>query len=34
MAMLDYSDIVERKYIIHEGQPFEVLSSHVFRKQA
>ena len=34
MAMLDYSEIVERKYIIHDGQPFEVLSSQVFRKQA
>lgn len=34
MAMLDYSEIVERKIIVHEGQPYEVLSSHVFRKQA
>ncbi len=34
MAMLDYSEIVERKIIIHEGQPFVVLHSHVFRKQA
>jgi elongation factor P len=34
MAPLDYSEIVERKIIIHEGQPYEVLSSHVFRKQA
>jgi len=33
MGMLEYSDIVERKVIIYEGQPFEVLSSHVFRKQ-
>jgi elongation factor P len=33
MAMLDYNEIVERKVIIHEGQPYEVLTSHVFRKQ-
>ncbi len=31
--MLEYNEITERKYIIYEGQPFEVLSSHVFRKQ-
>jgi len=34
MAILDYSEIVERKIIVHEGQPYEVLTSHVFRKQA
>ena len=33
MAMLDYSEIVERKYIVLDGQPWEVLTSHVFRKQ-
>ncbi len=32
--MLDYNEIVERKYIIHDNDPYEVLSSHVFRKQA
>ena len=31
--MLEYNEITERKYIIYEGQPYEVLSSHVFRKQ-
>jgi elongation factor P len=31
--MLEYSEIVERKYIILDGQPYEVISSHVFRKQ-
>lgn len=31
--MLEYNEVVERKYIIHDGQPNEVLSSHVFRKQ-
>jgi len=33
MAILDYSEVTERKIILYEGQPFEVLSSHVFRKQ-
>ncbi len=31
--MLEYNEVVERKYIILEGQPYEVISSHVFRKQ-
>ena len=33
MSMLEYNEIVERKYIILEGAPYEVLTSHVFRKQ-
>ncbi len=33
MAMLEYSEIVERKYIVLDGTPYEVVSSHVFRKQ-
>src|SRR5690349_15992003 len=33
MAMLEYNEVVERKYVVYEGQPYEVLSSHVFRKQ-
>jgi elongation factor P len=33
MAMLDYSEITERKYIVLDGAPYEVVSSHVFRKQ-
>ena len=33
MAMLDYSEIVLRKFIVLDGQPWEVLDSHVFRKQ-
>ena len=33
MAMLEYNEVVERKYIVLDGQPYEVLSSHVFRKQ-
>jgi elongation factor P len=31
--MLDYNEVVPRKYIIHDDQPYEVLTSHVFRKQ-
>jgi len=31
--MLEYSEVVERKYIIFNGEPYEVLTSHVFRKQ-
>ncbi|MFA6006681.1 MAG: elongation factor P [Candidatus Paceibacterota bacterium] len=33
MSMLEYSDIKEKKVIIYEGEPYEVLTSHVFRKQ-
>ncbi len=33
MAMLDYSEIVLRKFIVLDGEPWEVLDSHVFRKQ-
>ena len=33
MGMLDYSEIVGRKYIVLEGEPWEVIDSHVFRKQ-
>ena len=33
MAMLEYNEVVERKYIVLDGQPYEVLTSHVFRKQ-
>jgi translation elongation factor P/translation initiation factor 5A len=33
MAMLEYNEIVERKYIVFNGEPWEVLTSHVFRKQ-
>ncbi len=31
--MLNYNEIKERKYIIYDDEPYEVLSSHVFRKQ-
>src|SRR3989344_5382662 len=32
--MLDYNEIKEGKYIIYNDEPWEVLYSHVFRKQA
>lgn len=31
--MLEYSEIKEGKFIVYEGEPYEVISSHVFRKQ-
>jgi len=31
--MLEYNEIRERKYIIFEKEPYEVLTSHTFRKQ-
>ena len=33
MAMIEYSEIKERKIIIWDGEPYEVLTAHVFRKQ-
>ncbi|MFA6446283.1 MAG: elongation factor P [Candidatus Paceibacterota bacterium] len=33
MSLLEYNEVVERKYIVVDGQPYEVLDSHVFRKQ-
>lgn len=33
MALLEYNDITEKKYIVLDGAPYEVISSHVFRKQ-
>lgn len=31
--MLEYSEITVHKYIIYENEPWEVIDSHVFRKQ-
>ncbi len=31
--MLEYNEITVGKFIIHEGEPWEVLDAHVFRKQ-
>ncbi len=33
MAMLEYNEVRERKIIVWDGAPYEVISSHVFRKQ-
>jgi elongation factor P len=33
MAMLEYNEITVRKYIIHEGEPYEVMENHVARTQ-
>lgn len=33
MGMLTYDEVKERKYIVFNGEPWEVLTSHVFRKQ-
>ena len=31
--MLEYNEITEHKYVVFEDEPYEVLDSHVFRKQ-
>jgi len=31
--MLEYNEVTVRKYIIYENEPWEVIDSHVFRKQ-
>ena len=33
MAILSYNDIVQKKVIVYNNEPYEVLSSHVFRMQ-
>ncbi len=33
MAILEYNAITKGKYIEFEGEPYEILDSHVFRKQ-
>lgn len=33
MAQLSYNDITQKKVIVYNGDPYEVLSSHVFRMQ-
>ena len=32
--MLDYNEITVRKFIVFQGEPYEVVASHVSRKQA
>lgn len=31
--MLSYNEVTQKKYIVMDGEPYEVLTSHVFRKQ-
>lgn len=33
MALLEYNEITKKKLVDFEGEPYEVLDSHVFRKQ-
>lgn len=33
MALLEYNEITKKRYIVFEGEPYEILDSHVFRKQ-
>jgi len=33
MSMLEYNEILPKKVILMDGQPYEVLDAHVFRKQ-
>lgn len=33
MALLEYNEVTARKYIIYEGQPYEVVENHIFRMQ-
>lgn len=33
MSLLEYNEITEKRFIVLDGQPYEVISSHVFRKQ-
>ncbi|MBU0750057.1 hypothetical protein KKH15_00900 [Patescibacteria group bacterium] len=33
MAILSYNEIVQKKVIVYNGEPYEVQSSHVFRMQ-
>ena len=34
MAILDYNEITAKKCIVYQGEPYEVVESHVARKQA
>lgn len=33
MATIEYNEVKERRFIVLDDEPYEVLSSHVFRKQ-
>ena len=33
MSLLEYNEVTEKKFIVLDGSPYEVITSHVFRKQ-
>ncbi|MDE2116926.1 MAG: hypothetical protein KGI79_03565 [Patescibacteria group bacterium] len=33
MSLLEYNEVTSRKYIIYEGEPYEVVENHIFRMQ-
>ena len=33
MSLLEYNEVTEKKFIVLEGAPYEVITAHVFRKQ-
>jgi elongation factor P len=33
MALLEYNEVTARKYIIYEGEPYEVIENNIFRMQ-
>jgi elongation factor P len=33
MSLLEYNEITRKKFIVFEDEPYEILDSHVFRKQ-
>ena len=33
MSLLEYNEVTEKKFIVMDGVPFEVITAHVFRKQ-
>lgn len=33
MSLLEYNEVTEKKFIVLEGAPYEVISCHIFRKQ-
>jgi len=33
MSLLEYNEVTEKKFIVMDGTPYEVISAHVFRKQ-
>ena len=33
MSLLEYNEVTEKKFIVMDGAPYEVITAHVFRKQ-